>query len=307
MPNNFINTLYTILTEAAIEAFTRILTPLDVFARNYSSDAVQRGDKVKVLWVPSQAVANDFTGSYAPGDATATGLDVVINRHKFISWSTTDDELAKNPIIEIQTFGRQMGSNLGVAVLQDIWSVITAVNFVRNTVVGTSDQFDSDILIDVKEQCDLQNWPFEGRNVVLNAGHYNGLLKDGSVKNAAAYGGTEAIRGGNLPAVVGFNGIYQSNLVPTLNTMVGFATMPDAILVAMRYLAPQEGNTYFQAGPVTNEGGHTIGFRDFYENIQGRRIQVLEANYGFLRGNADALIRLIGTELPPSGLAQEAA
>src|SRR5580693_8342203 len=104
MPNNFINTLYTILTNAAIEAFTAVLTPLDVFARNYSSDAVERGDKVKVLWIPTQVVADDFLGTYAPMNATATGLDVVINRHKFVSWSMTDTELALNPIVNVEDF-----------------------------------------------------------------------------------------------------------------------------------------------------------------------------------------------------------
>jgi hypothetical protein len=304
MPNTFINTLYTILTNAAIEAFTAVLAPLTVFARNYSSDAVQRGDKVKVLWIPTQAAARDFQpgGTYAPGDISATGLDVTINRHKFVSWSLTDTELALNAIVNIEDFGRQQGANLGVAVLQDIWSLITAANFTRSQGVGAAADFDSDNLIDVKAGCDAANWPKAGRNVVLASAHFNGLIKDGSLKNAAAYGGPEAIRAGELPALVGF-GVYDSTLGPPAAALCGFATMPDAILVAMRYLAPQEGNTYFQAGPVSNESGMTIGFRDFYENIQGRRIQVLEANYGFLRGNPDALIRLLTT--PPAETAAE--
>ena len=291
MPNNFINTLYTILTNAAIEAFTAILTPLNVFARNYSSDAVQRGDKVKVLWIPTQAAARDFAGSYAPGDVTATGLDVVIDKHKFVSWSLTDTELSLNPIVEIESFGRQQGANLGMAVLTDIWTLLTAANFPRFRGVGPAADFDSDNLIDVKETCDAQHWPKAGRDVVLSGAHFNGLIKDGSLKNAAAYGGPEAIRRGEIPALVGF-GVYDSQLIPTTGQLCGFATMPDAILLAMRYLAPQEGNTYFQAGPVSHEGGITLGFRDFYENIQGRRIQVLECNYGYLKGNGDALIRL---------------
>jgi hypothetical protein len=231
-------------------------------------------------------------------------LDIIINRHKFLSWSTTDTELALNPIIEIQSFGRQMGSNLGVAVLSDIWSIITAANFVRNSPVGPAADFDSDNLIDVKAQCDFFDWPKAGRNVVLSGGHFNGLLKDGSLKNAAAYGGPEAIRRGDIPALVGF-GVYDSTLVPTTANLCGFATMPDAMLIAMRYLEPQEGNTYYQAGPVSNESGMTIGFRDFYDNISGRRIQVLEANYGFLRGNANALVRLLTT--PPAELETQKA
>lgn len=294
MPNNFINTLYTILTDAAIEAFTAVLTPLNVFAHNYDSAAVQRGDKVKVLWVPSQALAIDFAGNYDPLDATATGLDVVINRHKFVSWSMTDTELSLNPIVNVEDFGRQFGANLGRAVLQDIWSLITAAQFPGNVPVGPASDFDSDNLIDVKAGCDARDWPKAMRNVVLEAAHFNGLLKDGSLKNAAAYGGPEAIRAGEIPALVGF-GIYDSTLVPGVGNLCGFATMQDAILVAMRYLAPQEGNTYFQAGPVSSEGGMTIGFRDYYDNRAGRRIQVLEANYGFLRGNQNALIRLLST------------
>jgi hypothetical protein len=258
------------------------------------------------LWIPTQAAAIDFIGSYAPlpAGATATGLDVVINRHKFVSWSMTDTELALNPIVNVEDFGRQFGANLGQAVLTDIWSTITVANFPGSIGVGPASDFDSDNLIDVKAACDALNWPKAGRDTVLASAHFNGLLKDGSLKNAAAYGGPEAIRRGDIPALVGF-GVYDSTLVPTTAALCGFATMPDAILVAMRYLAPQEGNTYYQAGPVSNESGMTIGFRDYYDNASGSRIQVLEANYGFLRGNANALIRL--TTAPPAELEAEKA
>jgi hypothetical protein len=74
--------------------------------------------------------------------------------------------------------------------------------------------------------------------------------------------------------------------------LVGFVTLPDAMAVAMRYLAPQPGNTYLSAFAVTNDAGFTLGFRDYYNNDGGFRTQVLEANYGYAVVNPNAL-RLI--------------
>jgi hypothetical protein len=120
-------------------------------------------------------------------------------------------------------------------------------------------------------------------------------VKDNAVQGTLGVGLSQALSGSKGPQIHGFN-TCKSNLVPANGeNLTGFACQGDAILVAMRYLAPQEGNKYFQASPVAdpNGSGFTIGFRDWYDENEGRRKKVLECCYGYLKGNPAALKRIV--------------
>src|SRR6266481_683928 len=293
MANVFTNTGSVILTTAALEAFTAALQPIKSFASDFSAAASAKGTAVRVTFIPTQADAIDFAGDYTanPG-STASGVDIPINRQKFVSWQLTDLEASLNQLVRIEMFGRQYGFKLGKAVLQDIWSIVTLSNYGAAVFTGASATFDSDTVVDIDSALDLVFWPDMDRKLILNNTYYNSLIKDPSVKQAQAIGMAGAatpIQSGHLPNLLGIE-VFESMLVPTNGeNLVGFAAMPDAMGVAMRYLQPQEANLYYQAAPVTNESGMTLGFRDFYDNKSGTRWQVLEANYGFKVINPAAL------------------
>lgn len=296
MANNFTNTGSVILTTAALNAFTAALQPIRSFASDFSAAASQRGTSVRVTFIPSQADASDFAGDYtANAGSTATGVDIPINRLKYVSWPLTDIEMSLNQLIRIEMFGRQYGFKLGKAVLQDIWSIVTNANYGAPIFTGASATFDSDSVVDIDSGLDTLFWPDTDRKLILNNLYYNALIKDPSVKQAQAIGmaGSDApLQSGYLPNLLGIE-VFESMLVPTNNeNLVGFAAMPDAMGVCMRYLEPQEGNLYFQAAPVSNEAGMVLGFRDFYDNKSGTRYQALECNYGFTMINPAALQRL---------------
>jgi len=300
--DTFTNTATVILTNAALEAFTAVLQPLTSFATDFSAAAAQRGNAVRVLFIPSQVAAQNFTGSYASLGETATGIDVTISQHKFVSWSLTDVELAVNNLLKIEQFGRQFGFNLGKAVLQDIWSLLVLSNYNSGSVsgtagsgfvfVGSANTFDSDNIVDIKSAVDALYWPEFGRKIVLSPTYYNGLLQDTTVKLASAIGvigSTTPAQSGKLPSLSGFE-IDASAVIPANGQNVqGFVCLPDCMAVAMRYLQPQPGNTYLSAFAVTNEAGFTLGFRDYYNNDGGYRTQALEANYGYSAVNPNAL------------------
>ena len=297
MANTFTNTGSVILTAAALEAFTAALQPIKSFASDFSAAASAKGTSVRVTFIPSQADASDFNGDYtANSGSTANGVDIPINRWKYVSWPLTDLESSMNQLIRIEMFGRQYGFKLAKAVLQDIWSIVTAANYGAPVFTGASATFDTDSVVDIDSALDALFWPDTDRKLILNNLFYNALIKDPSAKQAQAIGmvGSEApLQSGHLPNLLGQE-VFESMLVPTNGeNLVGFAAMPDAMGVAMRYMEPQAGNTYFQAAPVSNEAGMTLGFRDFYDNKSGTRYQVLEANYGFKVINPAALGRLV--------------
>jgi hypothetical protein len=297
MANALTNTTDTIITDAAIEAFDAAIAPLRAFAVNASPEPAQRGDKVKVLQIPLQDAGGDFVAAngYVMQDADATGLDITLNKHKYVSWALTDQEIAINPQVDIEKFGRQKGFQLAKLVIQDIWSLITNANFGAAAFTGAAGTFDADDVVDIRTVCATADWPEMLRSLVLKETYVGALLKDNAIQDSSASGMPEAIQDGAVNRISGFD-LFESTLIPANGeNLVGFAVWPSAILVAMRYLMPQEGNKYFQAAPITapDGSGFTLGFRDWYDENYGQRRRVLECIYGYAKGDGAALKRLV--------------
>lgn len=297
MANTLTTLTDTIITNAAIEAFTAAIAPLKAFSRNVSPEPAERGDKVKVLSVAAATAATDFVAGtgYTMQDSTAEGLDVSLDQHKFVSWHVNDTELSKNPQLNIEIFGRQKGFQLAKAVLQNIWAQITAANFGAAAFTGASGTFDADDVADVEKICDDADWPQMDRGLILSTAYHTALVKDNQVQGTLGVDESGVLSDSRIRRLHNFD-LYKSTLIPANGeNLVGMAVNPDALLVAMRYLAPQEGNKYFQAAPITdpNGSGFTIGFRDWYDENEGRRKKVLECVFGKLKGNAAALKRLV--------------
>ena len=289
--NTLTNLTNTIVTQAALEAFRAALLALTVFAHNVSPDPIVKGDKVKVLSIAAAQAAQNFAGTYASQDSEAEGLDVSINKHKFVGWSLTDKELADKPQLQLEKFGKQKGFQLAKAVLQDVLSLVTVANYGAAAFTGPANTFDLSDVIDLGNTCDEADWDEMGRALVLKSSYHASLRKDSNLSDASKLGTDSVIREGKIPGIDTFEELHKSNLIPgNGENVVGFACLPDAILFAQRYLAPQEGHGYAEAYPITDpETGFTMGFRKWYIRETGEMRSVLECNYGYLKGMGSAL------------------
>jgi len=294
MANSMTNLGNTILAQQyVLNAFRAAIAPFNAFCRNFSAEAVQRGDKIKVLSVPAQDAAADFAGTYTVQDADAEGKDITINKHKFVSWGLTDTEIATMPLVQIETFFTQKGYQLAKAVLQDVLSAVTASNFGTAAFTGAASGFDSDDVIDIAGACDTALMPDAMRSLILSGAYATALLKDSSVKGADSFNSDDPIKRGIVGNLVGFD-VMKSQLIPgNSENLVGMAVYPDAMLVAMRYLEPQDEGQLLSSEPVTEEGGITLGYRRWYNPSTGQNISVMECNYGYAVGNGSSLKRLV--------------
>jgi hypothetical protein len=294
MANTMTNLGNTILAQQYVmNAFRAAIAPFNAFARDFSAEAVQRGDKIKVFTVPAQDAATDFAGTYTVQDADAEGKDITINKHKFVSWGLTDTEIATMPQLQVESFFTAKGYQLAKAVLQDVFSVVTLANYGAAAFTGVASGFDSDDVIDIKNACDLVSMPATLRSLVLGDSYVNALLKDSSIKGADSFGNPDPIQRGSIGMLSGFS-VVPSSLIPANGqNLVGMAVYPDALLVAMRYLAPQDEGQLLGAEPVTEEGGITLGYRRWYEPSTAKLISVMECNYGYAVGNAASLKRVV--------------
>jgi|SRR5690625_1308663 len=300
MANKLTNLKHTILVQSALEAFTAAFAPIRAFAHNFSAEAAQKGDKIKVPWVGPQDAAANFSGTYTIQDADMEGLDITIDKHKFVSWGLTDKEIAEMPQVNLERFGRQKGFQLAKAVYQDILSSVTAANFGVHAHAGSAADFDGDVVIDISTICDEADWPEMDRSLVLSPSYHAGIRKD--LKLADGFGSDVIMRRGEVPSLDTFEGVYKTSLIPdNSENLVGFACHPDAILAAIRYLRPQSNHNYSDAAPVVDsDSGITLGYREWYEPNTGQARRVLECNYGYRRGNGKALKRIL-SETPAGG------
>lgn len=301
--NSFTTLTNTIIASLALEAFTKRLTPLMAFATNFSNEAVQRGDKVKVCFVSAASAATDFSGSYAVQGSTAEGKDITIDKRKYVSWGLTTEELATQPQLNLERFAKQKGNALAKAVLVDIWSLITAANFGSSAysqgsggdvVTVTAANFDSTEVSQLLECCDVDDWPEEDRALVLSPAYYAALFNDADVIGTLGLNGGSALGDGVIRGMLGFD-IYKSNVIPAnAENLTGFAANPNGILIAMRSLIP-EANVANRpmVQPLTDpESGITIVMREWFSPEDDTTKRVLECNYGYLKGNADAVKRI---------------
>jgi len=273
-----------IFAQSALEAFVAKLLPFSAFSTNFSPDPVQKGDLVLVPLIAA-LTATTFGGSYAICAGTKSVVTVTINRHKHVPIGQNDLDAANSSEASLISFARQQGAALAIAVLQDVFSLVitAAANFSLATAVSSG-------VMDVRQMrvCRLalnqSNVPSEPRALILDCVPYDALLGVTNFVQAHMMASATAIREGQVPRALGFD-LFEVNSMFTGASVMGFAAHAAAIAIAMRYLQPQDGNTYRDARPISDPTtGLVMGLRDHYDNNTGARYLNLEANYGYAVG-----------------------
>jgi hypothetical protein len=272
-----------IFARAALQAFVKTLVPLSAFSRNYSPDAVQRGDTVLVPLI-SALTATTFGGSYAICGGAKSVVTISINRHKFVPVGQTDLTAASSSEANLEDFGYQQGRALAQAVLEDVFTLLSTSNFALATAVAST-ALDVPQIRVARLAMNQANVPADPRALILDCVPYDALLGVTNFVQAHMFKDNNVLSEGKVMRALGF-GFHEVNSVfGSVNSVMGFAAHASAIAIAMRYLAPQQGHTYNEARAVSDsDTGITMGLRDFYDNATGTRYVALEANYGYSVG-----------------------
>ena len=284
-----------IIARSVIQGFTANIAPMAALNTIFSDAASNRGDRVSVPRLASSldAAADKSVGSaYTIQDIASDAVEIVLNKHKYVSMGADDIEVANSSALALERYGVRKGNLLAKTVAQDIFSEITAANFGAAAFTGAASTFDEDDVADIADVCDDDDMPADDRYLVLSNAYITALRKVGAIKDTAGYG-YNAIQSGNIPMLHGFK-IIPSNIIPgNAENLVGFATDGSGIASAFRYLAPQDGNKYDRAEPVVGEGGITLGLRNWYSEDFGNQRSVMECVYGYETGLAAGIKRLV--------------
>ena len=296
MANTLTSMQARIFADSAIRKFNSILTPFKAFARDFSNQTAMKGDVVRVPVFPTVS-AGSYSGSYSATDRTITGTDISINQHIFISTAFTDREIAESPADYFTNMGAQAAKGVAKSFLTTTWGSVTAANFGNTSadkVTIAAASFTSDYVADLRTKLFAKGIAAPEASLIMDTAYWTALLKE-STLTAAFYGGAEAVRGGQIPQLFGFDGVYESAIIPgNSENLVGFACSPQAIGVAIRYLKPQSTVALIDAGYVSDEEtGVTLGIRVIPEPLAGKVHYVVECLYGYSVIDGTSLVRLL--------------
>ena len=294
-----------IISSNALEAFTNRLAPLQAFSTSFDSEAGQVGDRIEIPFVTKfgnsgtstvsafNVSSNDYSNA---GAAEIESVTVSLGTHVKATWSLQDVQASQYAVAQLERFGNQKGNDLATKIFGDVSAKWIASNFTNTTVVGVASAFDLDALLTARAEVVGRGANPSDCSVLLASSHYNSLLGDTAFQ-ADAYGGSEAIRLGVIPAIAGFQAVYECPSLPTTANLVGVITHPSALAVAFRYLAPSGsgGGAYSRTDRLTNDLGMTMGYRQFYQPETGIDFATIEAVYGCSVVNGDAAELLLSS------------
>lgn len=286
-----------VILQVILRDFVRRLAPITAFATKFENNVLLGTNKVNVPYYDLDASAStDWVAAtgYVAGDTTTSSKDITINKRKYQGMEFTSSELSRQPFINTMFLAKLKIEKLALDVFNDVLSVVTLANFGAAAYTGPASAFSSDTVSDIKLACKL--WPMMGRSLFIDSAYDAALLKDNSIKNSQAYGGSGAIQDGVIPKVFGFD-YYEIPTIPSNDeNLTGFAVFSSAILVATAPVPPSEevrraGTNYELV--VDPQTGLSFEYRNFGDNVKDKAGHFIECNYGYLAGVTSALKRIV--------------
>ena len=271
-----------IFADAALQGFVSELLPFAAFSTNFAPTPVKKGDTVLVPLIAS-LTATTFSAYNVTGGEMSV-VTVTINRHKHVPVGQSDLQAANSSEASLVKFAYQQGVALAVAVLSDVFTLLTTGNFGIWNAAISSTAMDVSHLRAARLIMNRANVPRTNRSLMLDCTPYDALLGVTNFVQAHMMGDALAIKEGRIPRALGFALNELSTGFPG-GSVMGFAAHASAIAIAIRYLQPQDGNTYLDARPVADPTtGLVMGLRQHYDNNTGLQYLNLEANYGYSTG-----------------------
>lgn len=282
-----------IIAQRALEGFTEYLHPMNLFSTSFSDETKQKGDTIIVPLVGTLS-ATTFNQDYQVGGGTLTAVTISLGVHKIVPLSLTDVQFANSSVAQLEKWGFQAGEALATAITQHVFSYVTsgAPSYFATAYTFPVASWNVSRIVTVRQAMTTAKVPLNNRSLFLDPTSYAQTLSDTNLSYVNYAGNNSTLTEGKVPRVYGFD-VRESNLIPTTDTMYGFACHPSALALAIRGLMPQAASAYESAGLVTNPStGATLGFRRHYAVSNGTHYLNFEAIFGATYGITAGLQRI---------------
>ena len=292
-----------VMQETVRDFAVRVL-PVKLFSTIFDNVALQGTDTVEVPYYPLQtAASSDFIegdnaggGGYQFGQGTATNSKTItVNKRKYQPLDYSSSTFRRQPWFDAVRLGKINAEKLGVDILTDILSVITAAKYgaaVKNIPAGG---YTSDDVIDLKGIATKANWPDGLRALIVDSDVGTALAKDPAYKLALNIATSSVIQDGKFPKLSGFQYAEMPNFPTNGENLVGIIAFASAIAAAFAPVAPAAGVRQqlvayeIATDPAT---GISLNYRHWGVAQQDRDYEVIESAYGYSDVVAAAIKRL---------------
>lgn len=282
-----------IIVTTGLEAFTAALAALNLFSTDYSKDAVSKGAALEVPLIGS-IDASDVENDYETATGKLGAVTVTMSGYAKATVGLTDRQFAESSSASLNKFANQMGNAVAAKVITGIFANITKANFPTG-LTPSAGMTVMDLLTMARGKFGELKVPLSDRAYFPSASAYTALAKDPSVQvaSALAYGGTEYVRDGIIPRLLGFN-LFESNILPSNSAAPnGFIVHPSALAVATRAVPPSDSKGYLEFRTVSDPAtGITMSYRRHYASGAGKHFMTFECCYGSAVGIKEGIILL---------------
>lgn len=300
--NTLTNTTATLLASAGLEAFKTAIAPINAFSFMPEPDPRAKFYTLNVPVITART-ASAWANSYAGGNSTIVSKQVSLDTHIFSGASVIDSQSSVSSLNYMQLMARECGAAVARGVLDTVLAKITAATF--GNVEGTSKitvaaaSFDSDYVADAVLAANGRNIPETNRALILTNAYYAALIKDPAVKDAGAFGGSQAIQGGKVPLLLGMP-VYRISAFPTAvaaENTVGVLVHPSAIAVGIAPIAPADPEMAGRVAQIEqlrdDESGLSLTFRRHYDTNLGESTLNWECLHGAAAVQTSGLVRIV--------------
>lgn len=280
-----------IIVTRGLEAFKNSLAPLSKFSTNYSKEAVNKGASLEVPLIGG-VEASEEENDYETETGTMSAVTVTMKGYAKSTVGLTDRQFMESSSADLNIFASQMGNAVASKVITGVFSNITKANYPA-TLAATAGMSMMDLLTLARAKFGELKVPLTNRVYFPSVSAYTALAKDSSVQvaSALAYGGTEYVRDGLIPRLLGFD-IIESTILPASSAAPnGFVVHPSALAVATRAVVPSDTKGYLDCRTVTDpDTGITMSYRRHYASGAGKHFMTFECYYGAAVGIKDGII-----------------
>ena len=275
----------TLFGQTAFQQLVDLLTPLNAFSTDISSEVKSEGSAV-VVPLFGNVTTTTFSQSTTVMEQTGgtiSAITVTLDKRRIAPIDITHQQLAESSNAgRWDKWAMQLGKSMAQTVLTDVWSVLLTTTFGAAVITTASANYTRTQIIEARKQLRAAgvrgDYSFIG-NLAIEAG----LLGDTNLVNYFNRGDTGAIKEGDLGRLFGMN-VYSSDVLPSNSiSLVGLCCGQEGIAFAMRDLGP-----YLPAGDyeavetlTDDETGITALYTRHWSRAQGKYFINLHTLYGY--------------------------
>jgi hypothetical protein len=290
MANSLGSLTSNLISSIMLEATLKRLAPLRLMTSDFSGEALDFGQAIKVRTATPASVAdyNTSTG-YVAANATTTDYTVTLDKHKHVTLAFNDQEYTgtKRGLIEEQV--RVSAYALADQIIVDTLALVVAATFTNTTEFCLEASFDRAQLLKLRSSLNLAGAPDTNRLALLTTGAFTALTGDAKIISRD-YSDSDNIDMGSgaLRNVAGFSGVYEVPSMAVATVRNGFALHPSALCIATRVPKdPGIGGANIP-GVIENitdpNTGFTLQSRTWYDMKLGTMNQTWTVMYGVAAG-----------------------